>query len=178
MGDSSQDFSDELLIFMTELAEEGERAVVIGGAARVEVALEHLLKSVLHHNPTGTDELFDTDRALGTFSAKINLGYRLGLLDDEMKKALNIIRRIRNQFAHATTHARLSQPEHADRVNELQTCAEKNPTRMAKTREESWNLFGTRLAASFCLSLWLVTMLLEKSARANTPLTPEKVAAL
>jgi hypothetical protein len=172
------EFSNELLQFMTELAAEGERAAVIGGAARVEVALEHLLKSVLHYNPEGSDNLFDPDRPLGTFSVKINLASRLGLLDDEQERALQMIRRTRNEFAHAVTHLRLTQPEYRDRVGELARCADTHGSGIAKLREESAGLFGNAVLSSFCISLALVTLVLEGAARENGPLKAERKASL
>src|SRR5207245_320315 len=76
------EFTAELVSFIGGLANEGERTLVIGGAARIDVAIERLLRAVMQHHPGGNDNLFDPDRPLGTFSAKISLAYRLGLLDD------------------------------------------------------------------------------------------------
>ncbi|HQV68410.1 MAG TPA: hypothetical protein PLW39_10910 [Thermoflexales bacterium] len=88
--------------FIGSQTREGERAAVIIGAARIDAAIENLLKSVLVNNPTGKkeDNLFGPDRPLGTFSAKISLGYRMGLFDRDVEQALNCIRKIRNLFAH------------------------------------------------------------------------------
>jgi hypothetical protein len=94
------DFASELKAFIAILAYEGERSLVIGGAARIDVGLERLLKAVMSRGPRGKDDnLFDPDRPLGTFSAKIKLAYRLGLLDDDVEHALQLIRKIRNDFA-------------------------------------------------------------------------------
>src|ERR1700727_2523834 len=88
---------------------EGERALVVVGAARLDVALEELLKKVLRHHPGGSDNLFDPDRPLGTFSSKISLCYRMGLLDHDFERALNLVRKIRNDFAHSLGSPSLSE---------------------------------------------------------------------
>jgi len=119
------DFASELKAFIAILAYEGERSLVIGGAARIDVGLERLLKAVMSRGPRGKDDnLFDPDRPLGTFSAKIKLAYRLGLLDDDVEHALQLIRKIRNDFAHATTDIRLLECSHADRVREIVKCVQ------------------------------------------------------
>jgi hypothetical protein len=64
--------ASEIVDFISGLANEGERILVIGGAARLDVALEKLLKAVLEPqpNPKGSDNLFDPDRPLGRFPLK------------------------------------------------------------------------------------------------------------
>lgn len=121
-------FVNELDAFIGLLASEGERSLVIGGAARIDVAVERLLKAVMSRAPRGKDDnLFHPDRPLGTFSAKINLAYRLGLLDDNIEHALQMVRKIRNDFAHATHDIRLLQPSHPDRVREIVECVRHLP---------------------------------------------------
>ncbi|HJU70861.1 MAG TPA: hypothetical protein VJ603_03370 [Paucimonas sp.] len=101
------------------LMRESERAAVIIAAARLDVDLERLLKHVLHHHPGGSDSLFDSDRAVGTFSAKIALCHRLGILDADLEHALQLVRKIRNDFAHQLEHESLSSPRQKPRLNEL-----------------------------------------------------------
>lgn len=117
-------FLKELTIFIEGLANEGERALVIGGAARIDVALEHLIRRVTSHQPGGHDELFEANGPLSTFSAKIIMAYRLGLIDDGMESVLQLIRKIRNDFAHATTLVSLSESSHRNRINEIGKCAQ------------------------------------------------------
>ena len=116
------EFVREFVAFLGGLANEGERALVIGDSARIDVALERLLKAVTHPCPGGRDDLFDADRPLGTFSAKIAAAYRLGLLDHDVESALHMIRRMRNEFAHATTPVTLSESNHRDRLNGITKC--------------------------------------------------------
>lgn len=120
----TQAYLRELTDFLTGLANEGQRALVIGGAARIDVAVERLLKAVTLPCPGGNDNLFDPDRPLGTFSAKIALAHRLGLLDDPVEQCLHFFRKIRNDFAHATSPVKLSESAHRNRVQEIKKRAE------------------------------------------------------
>jgi hypothetical protein len=101
------------------LAKEGERAAVVVGAARLDLALEHLLKKAMHPHPGGSDNLFDQERPLGTFFSKIALAYRLGLIDKDVEQALQLVRKIRNNFAHSVGAASLSESAHSSRLLEL-----------------------------------------------------------
>ena len=46
------------------------------------------------------DQIFGPNSALGSFSAKINLGYLMGLYSRDAYRELDCIRTIRNDFAH------------------------------------------------------------------------------
>src|SRR5438046_1098059 len=95
------------------------RALVLMGGTRLDFELEETIKAKLAWNPEGQDNLFDPDRPLGTFSAKINLAHRLGVIDGEFHSAVQIVRRIRNDFAHSIAHMRLQHIPHKDRIDQL-----------------------------------------------------------
>ena len=78
--------------FLAQLAAEGERSAVVLGASRADTALDELLKKCLRPNPGGHDNLFDPDRPLGTFSEKIPLAFRLGLIDEESSVTILLTR--------------------------------------------------------------------------------------
>ena len=114
-----KNIGNDVARFVVNLLLEGERSAVVLGAARLDVSLEKLLKAVIKHNPGGVDNLFDTDRPLGTFSAKIGLAHRLGLIDSEFEHSLQMIRKLRNDFAHSIISAKLIDSPHKERVAEL-----------------------------------------------------------
>jgi hypothetical protein len=118
--------SDALAVIST-LLNESERAAVILAAARIDSDLEKLLKHVLHRCPGGDDTLFDSDRALGTFSAKIAIAHRLGMLDQDFEHAIQMLRKIRNDFAHQLESESLRAPKQAHRLAELTKWARANP---------------------------------------------------
>lgn len=109
----------ELLAFLISLGSEGERSAVVLGAERINVAVEMLLKSFLLPSPNKDDRLFTTDGAVSTFSRKVELAHRLCLMDSSFKQALDLIRKLRNEFAHATEVESLEQQNHADKVRAL-----------------------------------------------------------
>jgi len=105
--------------FIDEFKNESDRAVVIIGAAKIDNLLMELLLNKLMPNVSGNDELFDGDSPLSTFSAKINLCYRIGIIDAELTRALHIIRRIRNSFAHEVSGCSLDSGQQKDRIHQL-----------------------------------------------------------
>lgn len=70
-------------------------------------------------NTGSTDELLETDRALGTYSARINAAHRLGLIDSDFARALHIFRRLRNTFAHETAGTSFDHGPGRNRIREL-----------------------------------------------------------
>lgn len=103
------------------------RALVLMGATRLDLEVEEAIKAKLAWNPEVQDNLFDTDRPLGTFSAKISLAHRLGIIDDAFHSAVQMVRRIRNDFAHSVAHLRLKDVPHKDRVAELVRITSQHP---------------------------------------------------
>lgn len=113
------EFLNELIVFSQEFGGETDRAFVILGAAKLELLLQQILLKKLLAHPGGNDELFDGDAPLSTFNAKINMSYRLGLIGAEFARALHLVRRIRNSFAHELSGATLNSGPHRDRISEL-----------------------------------------------------------
>ena len=112
-------------IALQMMSERGRGAVLVGGA-RVDAALEALLKAALAP-PSGPETLFLTDRPLGSFGARIALARRLGLIDRQVELALHTLRRVRNAFAHSTTQASLSEACHHQPLAECYRQARCNP---------------------------------------------------
>ena len=63
-----------------QMMTERGRGLVLVGAARLDLALEHLLKAVMAPSAEPDDKLFTPDRSLGSYGAKISLAARLGLI--------------------------------------------------------------------------------------------------
>ena len=105
--------------FVKEFGNETDRAAVILGVAKLDALLYQLLSKFLVSCPTSQDDLFDIEKPLSTFSAKINIAYRLGLINADFSRSLHLIRRIRNDFAHEISGCSLDQCPHRDRVDNL-----------------------------------------------------------
>jgi len=88
--------------FVASLVVEGsERSAVIVGAAQLDDSLERLLLKVLKPQSHKNDRLFGVNGPLRDTYPKINLAYRLGIIDDDVEQALQLVRKIRNDFAHS-----------------------------------------------------------------------------
>jgi hypothetical protein len=70
-------------------------------------------------NVGNQDDLLNGDSPLSSFSSRINICYRLGLIEPKFTRALHLVRKIRNIFAHETSGSSLDSGSHRDRVREL-----------------------------------------------------------
>jgi len=105
--------------FVEGIINEEDRATVILVAAKLDLILYQILQKHLIPVPGSKDELLENDGPLSTFSAKINMAYRLGLIDNSFSRSLHLIRKIRNNFAHEVEGCTLDSGAHRDRVREL-----------------------------------------------------------
>lgn len=105
--------------FANEFKSESDRAAVILGAAKLDILLYQCLDRFLIPCPTGKDELLEGDSPLATFSSRINMVFRLGLISNEFARSLHLVRRIRNSFAHELSGVSLTSGAHKDRIREL-----------------------------------------------------------
>jgi hypothetical protein len=91
------EFAEELL------AEKQPRALVILVSVKIDVQLRLLIETHLLPKFTKTnedDELLDGMNPLSTFSSRIKICRRLGLIDDSLAGAIDKLRDIRNLAAH------------------------------------------------------------------------------
>jgi hypothetical protein len=91
------DFADEVM------RENQPRTLIILCSAKLDTQLREILEAFLLPTPGKSgqsDELFDGDSALGTFSSRIKVCRRLGLIDDSLATTLDALRGVRNQAAH------------------------------------------------------------------------------
>lgn len=92
------DFADDFL------AEKVPRLMIIVGSSKVDTLLFEVLAAYLlpkRAKPREQDELLEGDRPLGTFSSRIKMCYRLGIIDESLYLVLETLRSIRNESAHS-----------------------------------------------------------------------------
>lgn len=77
-----------------------DRIAAIVSAAFVDDRLAAALKARLHNDKKITEKMFDFAGPLGTFSARINLAFLIGMFSKDAVRDLHIIRDVRNEFAH------------------------------------------------------------------------------
>jgi DNA-binding MltR family transcriptional regulator len=101
-----------------ELDNESDRASAVLCAAFLDHELEVLLRRFMR-DIKETNELFQQMQPLSTFSSKIKFAYVLGLISHEVYHDLNLIRRIRNDFAHDRRARSFTETEIASRCLSL-----------------------------------------------------------
>lgn len=123
-------------LFMAEFEKETDRAAGIVGAAILDSALESALKSYLVKSThPKNDSLFDGPNApLSSFSSKIDMMLRLGLISERMAKALHIVRRLRNNFAHDIVNCDFKNQQIVSLIHELTTLIFKNKRKYEEVR--------------------------------------------
>jgi len=91
----------DLESFISRFASETDRAAAVLGAALLDVRLEDVFRAKLAANH---DALLGRSGPLATFSSRINLAFALQWIDQDTALDLNVIRDIRNDFAHHLDH--------------------------------------------------------------------------
>ena len=86
--------------FLKEFQAESDRGAALVGAALLDARLERLLLSHMLPGKASEDLVSGGNAALGTFSTRIKVCWALGLVTTAERDDLNVIRGIRNEFAH------------------------------------------------------------------------------
>lgn len=94
---------EKMSALRNEFKGSSDRSAAIIGGAFLEDLLEHMLRYFFIKNRKHDEIFFEGNGVLGTFSSKISLTYRLGLISECEYQTLETIRAIRNRFAHELT---------------------------------------------------------------------------
>ena len=86
--------------FRNALSSESDRGCGLFAAAFLDSSLSDLLYVSLVANKKIETDLFEGTAPLATFSSRIKMAYYLGLISEPCRRDLDIIRAIRNDFAH------------------------------------------------------------------------------
>lgn len=105
--------------FFASVNEESDRSAVIIVVSRIDNLLGDIIRNALIPNASEKDDLLDGDNPLSTFSARINLSYRLGLIDAEFASILRTLKKLRNDFAHQEHAKTLAEAPSIDRAREI-----------------------------------------------------------
>lgn len=98
-GAEDEAFAD-LNRFTELVAKQDDRAMILSMAAFIEEALGRLLVAYFR-DCKATRELVEGFNApLGTLSARIKAAYSFGLVSEEQYRDMEILRKVRNAFAH------------------------------------------------------------------------------
>lgn len=92
---------EEFDLFVEDLlGEKMARPLIIVGASKIDELLKSILLKYLIEKPSKDEDLLEGDRPLSTFSSRMKLSYRLGLIDKDFLFLLEQLRALRNKSAH------------------------------------------------------------------------------
>src|SRR5262249_4398325 len=94
-----ESLSKESQDIYNQLMRESDRGAALIAGAYLETILATTLRRFLVHDENEVDQLFGENRPLGSFSSCIRMAYCLGLIGPGIRRDLDIIRGIRNEFA-------------------------------------------------------------------------------
>ena len=117
---SGSNAAEALSSYYKLISEESDRGAVIIAASILDESLGNILKSFLLQPAGKTDDLLDGAYApLGSFSAKIELSFRLGIIRKPVRRQLMLFKSIRNDVAHRLSVATLEDEACRSRMVEI-----------------------------------------------------------
>jgi len=93
------------------IGEKSDRGMVIVATAYLDLLLRGLLEKGMRQDNDLLDILFTSNGALQDFSVRIKLAYVLGLIGHGAYADLNILRDVRNAFAHSAHYLSFQNPD-------------------------------------------------------------------
>ena len=93
--------AEDLAKFVEELKRETDRGLPLVAAALIDDKLLETLRAFFCDGPSATKLLDEGNAPLGTFSARAEACFALGLIDDYEYSEITLLRKVRNEFAHA-----------------------------------------------------------------------------
>lgn len=90
----------QLGAFLNNFNQESDRGAALSAAAVLEDRLEEIIKAFLIDSKSSVKLLDGFNAPIGTFSSKILLAHALALIQDDEFQQIELLRKIRNKFAH------------------------------------------------------------------------------
>jgi DNA-binding MltR family transcriptional regulator len=120
---TTEDLKGEMQHILEAFQNESDRGSALVAAAFLDLTLESLLRarfsSHLQKRSKLIEPLFEGFGPLSTFSSKIRVSYAIDLLQDWMASDLDVIRAIRNEFAHSLALRTFRDPKISQMVDKL-----------------------------------------------------------
>jgi hypothetical protein len=104
---------EQIATFLEELKTQSDRGAAVIAAAVLDDLLEFLiLQRLINLGAERRESLFGrTGAPLSSFSAKIEMAYALGVIANEMRLGMHLIRDVRNEFAHRIEQITFDHPD-------------------------------------------------------------------
>lgn len=103
--------------FINILNAENDRGLILVASQKIDNELKRILEDTLIK--TKKETLLDNRGPIGTFSSRIALVHRLGLIDDDFKNRIDKIREMRNLCAHQIEVSPMSERSFTDKIGHL-----------------------------------------------------------
>jgi hypothetical protein len=124
--------SEHILDFFKEVgAIDNNRGAAILLATQLESVLQFALINRLKISPKRWKDVFGYDAPMGTFDRKVRVAHAIGMITDETRFALDVIRSVRNAFAHSLIPISFNIPQVADACSLLKVPESLPPTSSA-----------------------------------------------
>jgi DNA-binding MltR family transcriptional regulator len=143
--------ADQLNRTFEEVFKQTDRASAIVSSALLEELLERLVLAFLIDHQSAKRDLLDGMTLLSTMSAKINLAYYLGLLEQSEFEDLKLIKNIRNDFAHSFETISFETQRIKDKCLQLKMLISTHPAKVLMDNMKKTKMFyqvNTTLLAS------------------------------
>lgn len=93
--------AEDLANFVQELKLETDRGLPLVGTAFIDEKLKDTLEAFFISGKSSNRLLNEANAPLGTLSARLEACFALGLINDYEYAEINLLRKVRNEFAHA-----------------------------------------------------------------------------
>lgn len=93
--------AEDLAAFVKELQSESDRGLALVGAALIDEKLKETLRTFFVEGKAAGKLLDQGNAPLGSMSTRTDACHALGLIDDYEQSEIDLIRKVRNEFAHA-----------------------------------------------------------------------------
>ena len=95
------DRAEDLAKFVAELQRETDRGLPLVGTALIDEKLRDTLEAFFIEGKLANKLLDEPNSPLGTFSSRLDASFALGLIDEHEYYEINLLRKVRNEFAHS-----------------------------------------------------------------------------
>ena len=122
MSTKQKEASIDLMLELTkEFENESDRSAAVLAGGYLDHLLGDLIATAMVVGPKEVDDLLyaDGQGPLGTFRARVDTAYCMGLISKDEYRDLHLIRKIRNDFAHELIGLSFETPSIACRCGEL-----------------------------------------------------------
>lgn len=93
--------AEDMAAFVKELQRESDRGLPLVATSLLDELLRETLRALFCDNPSATKALDGFNAPIGTFSSRVETCHALGLIDQFEYAEVNLLRKVRNEFAHS-----------------------------------------------------------------------------